>query len=314
MGDSSEQLVAVLATGPWRPKSLMQTREPELALRVRVGVLALIVALHCLGAWWLLGLLESPPAPLETVLVLDFTELEPLVPPALQPTPRTRVKPRPPETARLPPRPSRILRREARQVIDTPLQAQPDQVAPGKAASPVTSDPAPELRLHDPDGRLRVPDDMLDQIDRQVGDKQVFSYQIPGLDDARKYFERNPALVYEKTRFDQYWTPDQDMLTSLLATLAEKTTPEVRIPLPGRSNSTLICRVSILALGGGCGVLTPGADYVGPLDDPETLNPEEARQCAAWWEQIIGARTQAVWRKTRDLYEQECRKPLARPS
>lgn len=313
MGDSSEQLLALLATEPWRPKSLRHPRMPELALRVRVGVLVSIFALHGLGAWWLLGLLHSRQAPVETVLVLDFTEIVAPVPSAPPPTPRVRVEPPRKEITPPLPRPRRISRRQARQVIDSPLQAQAAQVAPVEAASPVVAAQAPDLRLYGQDGRLRVPDDMLDQIDRQLGDKRVFSYQIPGLDDARKYFERNPALVYEKTRFDQYWTPDEDMLKSLLSKLVEKTTKEVRIPMPGRSGSSLVCRVSILALGGGCGVLTPGADYVGPLDDPETLNPEEARQCAAWWEQIIGARTQAVWRKTRDLYEQQCRKPLAKP-
>lgn len=312
MGDSSEQLVALLATEPWRPKSLLHPRRPELGLRLRVGVLVLIVTLHCLGAWWLLGLLHSRQAPMETVLVLDFGELVTPVPPAPQPRPRAQAEPPGKETTQPSP-PRRVSRRQPRQAVDSPLPVQPAQVAPVEAASPVAADPTPDLRLYAQDGRLRVPDDMLDQIDRQVGDKRVFSYQIPGLDDARKYFERNPALVYEKTRFDQYWTPDANMLNALLTKLVEKTTKEVRIPMPGRSGSSLVCRVSILALGGGCGVLTPGADYVGPLDDPDTLNPEEARQCAAWWEQIIGARTQAVWRKTRDLYEQQCRKPLAKP-
>jgi hypothetical protein len=74
----------------------------------------------------------------------------------------------------------------------------------------------------------------------------------------------------------------------------------------------VVCQVSVLALGGGCGVLTPGADWNGPQDDPATLNPEEARQCAAWWEQIVGAKTQDAWRRTKQLYERECRKPLLR--
>jgi hypothetical protein len=57
-----------------------------------------------------------------------------------------------------------------------------------------------------------------------------------------------------------------------------------------------------------------GDGHVGRVDDPDTLNPEEDRQCQAWWEQIIGAKTQELWRKTRSLYEAQCRKPLARPS
>ena len=132
------------------------------------------------------------------------------------------------------------------------------------------------------------------------------------MEDAKKYFERDPVLVYQSTRFDQYWKPDQDMLTELLTKLVEATTREIRIPVPGHPGSTMICKVSLLALGGGCGVLTNGADYVGPLDDPHTLSPEEDRQCAAWWDQIIGAKTQDLWRKTRSLYQAYCRKPLTR--
>ena len=90
------------------------------------------------------------------------------------------------------------------------------------------------------------------------------------------------------------------------------TTKEVRIPVPGRPGSTMVCTVSLLALGGGCGVLTNGADYVGPVDDPATLSEEEDRQCQAWHEQIINATTQDAWRTTRRLYDANCRKPLER--
>ena len=74
----------------------------------------------------------------------------------------------------------------------------------------------------------------------------------------------------------------------------------------------MVCTVSILALGGGCGVLTNGADWNGPQDDPNTLSPKEDKQCQAWWEKIVDAKTQDAWRDTKKLYEKECRKPLAR--
>ena len=35
---------------------------------------------------------------------------------------------------------------------------------------------------------VKAADDMLGQIDKSVGDKRVFSYQIPHMDDAHKYF------------------------------------------------------------------------------------------------------------------------------
>lgn len=153
---------------------------------------------------------------------------------------------------------------------------------------------------------------MLEQIDGAVGDTRVFSYRVPRLDDARKLFYRDPPVDYQSTRFEQYWKPDQDLLSDMLNRMVEKTTKEIRIPVPGQPGSTMVCQVSLLALSGGCGVLTDGADYVGPQDDPTTLDPEEDRQCQAWWNQIIGATTQETWRKTRSMYEAACRKPLLR--
>ena len=177
----------------------------------------------------------------------------------------------------------------------------------------VVEAPPRKLELYNPDGSLRLPEDMLDKLDERFGDKRTFSFQVPHMDDAEKYFERNPALVYETTRFDQYWTPDEDALTGLLRKFAEATTKEVKVKVPGMGGSSyMVCKVSILALGGGCGVVTNGADWNGPQDDPNTLNPEEERQCAAWWQQIIDARTQDAWRATRKLYERECRKPRLR--
>ena len=67
-------------------------------------------------------------------------------------------------------------------------------------------------------------------------------------------------------------------------------------------------------MGGGCGIRDYNDGYVVQLDDPATLNPEEAAQCAAWWEQIVAAETQDSWRHTRALYETHCRKPLAKDS
>lgn len=305
MGDSSQDLVACLATEPWRPQSLRKARADSLSLRLRIALLLTIVLVHSLGAWLFIGMLAREPAiPEQTVLVLDFG------PPA-----RAVVKAPPPAIAEspLPPRMRPPRKRVTRAIRASVPALQAQAAAPAALATRAreTSQAAQALRLYNPDGSLRVPEDMLGQIDKAVGDKRVFSYQIPHMDDARKYFERNPALVYETTRFDQYWTPDQDLLTGVLTKLVEKTTKEIRIPVPGAPGSTMVCTISILALGGGCGVLTNGADYIGPVDDPDTLSPQEERQCAAWWNQIIAARTQDAWRRTRALYEQECRKPLA---
>jgi hypothetical protein len=156
---------------------------------------------------------------------------------------------------------------------------------------------------------------MLDRIDEKYGDKRVFSYQIPHYEDAKKYFDRIPALTYEKTRFDESWAPDHDALTALLEKAVEKTTKQVKVKVPGMNGSShVVCTVAVLALSGSCRVITNGADWNGPQDDPDTLSPEEDKQCQAWWEKIVNAKTQDAWVATKKLYEAECRKPLERKS
>lgn len=299
MSEATKDPAATLAIGTWRPQSLRPRRRDLLRLRWRVLILVAIGLLHVLGTRWLLKVLSAgdDAVPDESALVVDFIDAAP--------RPLLDASPKPIAEASEPPGTGESGRKRER--LAAPQPSLPAAPAPSRS-------PGRSLQLYDSEGRLRLPDDLLEQIDRQVGDQRVFSYQIPRMDDASKHFYRNPVLVYETTRFEQYWQPDQDMLTELLTRLVEATTTEIRIPVPGHPGSTMVCKVSIMAFGGGCGVLTNGADYVGPLDDPDTLSKEEDRQCQAWWEQIIGARTQEVWRKTRSLYEAQCRKPLARQS
>ena len=138
--------------------------------------------------------------------------------------------------------------------------------------------------------------------------------QQPGLLDSGSFMRRQPALVYEPTRFDEYWIPEKDILTQVLEKAVEATTGTVEIPIPGKPGSKLVCTVSILAAGGGCGIRHNNDGYVVELDDPETLNEQEAAQCAAWWDQITNATSQAAWKGTRELYDFNCRKPLAKPT
>jgi hypothetical protein len=283
-------------TDEWRPQSLRPAEPVWPSPRVRTGVLAAVVLGHVAVALWLPWLDSSAPAAPEAILVLDFTELPPLSePPPLPVREPARPTSQAPEATRAP-------RKRTHPVASQALQVQQVQRPP----------PPDRLELYGEDGRLKLPSDMLERIDRKFGDTRTFDYQIPGMERADKLLHRPAAITFERTRFDEYWEPDQDLLTSLLAKMVEKTTKEIRVPVPGRSGSTMVCKVSLLALGGGCGVLTPGSDYVGPVDDPDTLSPEEDRQCQAWWEQIVGATTQDVWRKTRKLYEAQCRKPLER--
>ena len=78
----------------------------------------------------------------------------------------------------------------------------------------------------------------------------------PGSDDwTRDLLDRNgtwakrPPLGYEPTRFDEYWIPSgtllQEWVRRGLKTLA--------IPIPG-SSKKINCTISILQLGGGCGI------------------------------------------------------------
>jgi hypothetical protein len=264
-----------------------------------MAILLVVLLLHVVAIRWLALTRNADESPGhdDAVLVIDFIDL----PAQKQPVPTPEQKP--------------PVSKPAASAHEPIASRQTHLPAKRRRAQP-SSVPADEpLQLYDPDGSVRTPDDMLEQIDKSVGDQRVFSYQIPHLDDAKKYFYRNRALTYEGTRFDQYWIPDdQDMLTELLTRMVEATTKEITIPVPGNPGSKMVCRISLLALGGGCGILSNGANYVGPVDDPETLSPEEDRQCQAWWEQIIGAKTQDVWRSTRSIYEKQCRKPLARRS
>jgi hypothetical protein len=159
---------------------------------------------------------------------------------------------------------------------------------------------------------VRIDKETLDALDRKFGEKRTFSYQIPRMGDAEKLLTRPQLVTYEPTRFADMYRPTRNILDDVLTRAVEATTAEVRIPVPGHPESKMVCKIQILAMGGGCGILTNGADYVGPVDDPNTLSEQEDRQCQAWYEQIVGATTQDAWRATRKLYDASCRKPLER--
>ena len=193
-----------------------------------------------------------------------------------------------------------------------PLEA----TAPGPGAMVAVEPPPPAdrpLRLYDADGSIALPDDVIDRLAAVDGDHRVFDYQRPGLLESGRFMDRAPVLAYEGTRFDQYWIPEQPALIEILEKAVKATTGTVEIPIPGTRGGKLVCSVSLLALGGGCGVTNNNRGYVVQADDPTTLSPEEDAQCRAWWEQIVGADDQATWRQTREIYEATCRKPLARP-
>jgi hypothetical protein len=71
------------------------------------------------------------------------------------------------------------------------------------------------------------------------------------LDHAGKWLKR-PPIDYTPTRFDKFWTPSE----TLLEEWVRKNIRSVEIPIPGTSKR-VHCIVSILQLGGGCGIEDP---------------------------------------------------------
>ena len=64
---------------------------------------------------------------------------------------------------------------------------------------------------------------------------------------------KRPPYDYEPTSFDRYWVPNE----SLLAEWVRKGIKSVAIPIPGTNGKRITCVVSLLQLGGGCGISDP---------------------------------------------------------
>ncbi len=169
----------------------------------------------------------------------------------------------------------------------------------------------PTLTLINKDGSIILPqqtrDAFLDDIENRT-----FAVQHKGLDDMQKLLHRPVALPYQASVFEKDWQGDKSRLDRALEKAVDKTTLKIKIPIPGRPGAYLRCGIAILAMGGSCGFTANDDGYFVRDDDPNTLSPEEDRQCNAWWDLIVSAKTQAVWRKTKKLYQQECEKPLAK--
>ena len=272
-----------------RPETIPRSQARDIV--VGAGVLAL----HVLCAW-LLEVQSRPhpaPAAIEQITVVDFIATLPeeiIRAPAID-APSTRAAASPASRPR-----SEVIR---------DLPSRPIDNVPIRTAKP--------LQLYRQDGSIAVPADVLADLERNAGDARRFDFQVPDLEKAGHWLDRPPALVYEATRFEKYYQPNRTLLDEVLSKAVEKTTKEVRIPIPGAPGRELVCYVSILAAGGGCGVeryegigLRPG------IDDPATLDESEAAACQAWWDRIVGASSQGEWQRTRKLYDEECRKPLAK--
>jgi hypothetical protein len=75
--------------------------------------------------------------------------------------------------------------------------------------------------------------------------------EIADLDRAGTWRKRR-STDYEPTSLDKYWVPNE----TLLAEWVRRSIRRVAIPIPGTSKR-VICDVTILAFGGGCGIMDP---------------------------------------------------------
>ncbi|WP_394694927.1 hypothetical protein [Pseudoxanthomonas japonensis] len=103
--------------------------------------------------------------------------------------------------------------------------------------------------LYNADGSLRVPGDAGEataQRGAPGGGNDQWTRER--LDEAGTWLQR-PPYDYEPTSFDKYWVPSE----SLLAEWVRRNVREVDIPIPG-TNMKLKCSISVLQLGGGCGL------------------------------------------------------------
>ncbi len=303
--ESPKDPIDALSGWTGRAASAPRASEPWLTRRQRIALMSLVVAGHAgLGLMLDLGsrVARETDEALRTTLVF-------LSPPEPEP------KPRPADTAPAPIPESTPLAPVRRPSPARPASTGATAAAPTTALQVVELPSAPEtLQLYRADGSIELPDEVKDQLEGVLDPGRAFSFQYPGLVEGGTFMDRQPALVYEETRFEQYWKPQQDVLTEFLERAVEATTQTIEIPVPGDPGAKIVCKVAILAAGGACGVVRNNDGYVVDPDDPNTLDPEEEKQCAAWWDQIVSATGQEAWRRTRDLYERSCRKPPAKPA
>ena len=206
--------------------------------------------------------------------------------------------------------------RKPDEILSRSVNSMPALVRPGPVKRSASNNNAVQsLRIYDDNGRVALPVDFIEKHDRENNANLRFDFRNPDLELAGTFLKRPPAIDFNPTQFEDAWKPDQDILNELLEKAVEKTTKEVKIPVPGNPTVKLVCKVSVLALGGGCGFV-PNGGYGRVIadneDDPNTLSPEEDRECQAWWEKINSTRSQREWLKTKELYEITCKKPLAK--
>lgn len=118
--------------------------------------------------------------------------------------------------------------------------------------------------LFNADGSVRLPPGASGEGPKQYGNPPGSQEQhIADLDRAGKWLER-PRFGYEPTRFEKYWVPHE----TLLQEWVRKGIKKLSIPIPGTSKR-IECVVSLLQVGGGCGV----SDSEKLFDQPASGRP-----------------------------------------
>ncbi len=119
--------------------------------------------------------------------------------------------------------------------------------------------------LFDGEGRVRLPGQGSDGETAQQGGAPGGandSWSQDRIDRAGTWLER-PPYGYEPTRFDRYWIPNENLLEEWV----RKNIRTTSIPIPGTSKR-IVCVISVLQLGGGCGVVDDNLN-----EQPATARP-----------------------------------------
>ena len=132
---------------------------------------------------------------------------------------------------------------------DTPARADEWGNARRNVAGDSAADGRDKPGLYNADGSLRVPG-VTGQSEppRGAPGGQNDQWTREQLAEAGTWLQR-PPYDYEPTSFDKYWVPSE----SLLAEWVRRNVREMEIAIPG-TNMKLKCTISVLQLGGGCGL------------------------------------------------------------
>lgn len=114
----------------------------------------------------------------------------------------------------------------------------------------------------DRDGRARLPGGDAPSARRGAPGGDADRWTRDRLDSAGTWLKR-PPYDYDPTSFDKYWVPNE----SVLEQWVRQGIKDISIPIPG-TGKRLRCVVSLLQLGGGCGIADPNLN-----DQPAVARP-----------------------------------------